>query len=291
MSPSPSPPARAPRGADHAPGPAAPAPGSSAAATPTRAGSAPRCSRSSASAAAVLLAPDPQRLLEHVLRGRRQGRQRELEGVVLRRPRPGQLHHRRQAAAVAVAHRASPPASSASRASASCCPQALCTVAAVGAALRHRPARCSARRRASIAAAALALTPVTVAIGARQQPRRAARPAARRLRLVRACGRSSRAAPAPGLVRRARRAGLHDEDARRAGWSSRRSPPPTCSPDRRGWPSGSASSLIAGAAMVARQRRLAGRGHAVAGLKALHRRQHERLDLEPDLRLRRLRAA
>ena len=94
--PPPLPPSRA-----HAPAPCAP---SSAAAPRTRHGSARALRRPRRRGAAVPLEPDDQRLLQRVLRRRRQGGERELEGVVLRLPRSGELHHRRQAAALAVAH-------------------------------------------------------------------------------------------------------------------------------------------------------------------------------------------
>ena len=75
--------------------------------------------------------------------------------------------------------------------------------AAAGAVHDRRGRRCCSRPSGAsfgpaaglIAARALAITPVTIAIGAGQQPGRAARPAARRLRLPRWCARSSRAAP------------------------------------------------------------------------------------------------
>ena len=106
-----------------------------------------------------------------VLRRRRQGGERELEGVVLRLPRPGQLHHRRQAAALAVAHGPLGARPSASRASAILLPQALCTIGAVGAALRDRPARLRGRSAgAASPAGALAITPITVAIGRVNNP-------------------------------------------------------------------------------------------------------------------------
>ena len=94
---------------------------------------------------------------------------------------PRQLHHRRQAAALVVAHG---PVGARPRllALSILLPQALCTIASVG--LLFATVRRVVRPQAGlIAAAALAITPVTVAIGAGQQPGRAARPAARRLRL------------------------------------------------------------------------------------------------------------
>ena len=73
-------------------------------------------------------------------------------------------------------------------------PQALCTIGAVGL-LYATVRRAFGPAAGLLAAAALALTPVTVAIAPRQQPRRAARPAARGVRLVHAARDRDRAAP------------------------------------------------------------------------------------------------
>ena len=88
---------------------------------------------------------------------------------------------------------------------------------------------------------------------------------------------------------RGRRPRLHDEDAARAGWSCRRWPPPTrvAGPPRLRDPHPPARRRRRRHGRG--QRRVAARRDAVAGLGALHRRQHGRLGLGPDPRLQRLR--
>ena len=107
--------------------------------------------------------------LEHLLRRRRQGGQRELEGVVLRLARSRQLHHRRQAAAVAVADG---PLGARPRllvASASCS-RRRCARSPPSALLFATVRRVFGPAAGLIAAAALAITPVTVAIGRVNNP-------------------------------------------------------------------------------------------------------------------------
>ena len=116
------------------------------------------CSPCSRSPAPLPVEPDDQRLLERVLRRRRPGRQRELEGVVLRRARSRQLHHRRQAAAVALADGPLGPRARLLVVQ-RCCSRRRCA--------RSPPSRCCTRRSGAsfgaaaglIAAAALAITP------------------------------------------------------------------------------------------------------------------------------------
>ena len=133
-------------------------------------------------AAPVPLESDDQRLLERVLRRGRPRRLGELEGVVLRRDRPRQLHHGRQAAALAVAEGLSARVLGFSSLSV-LLPQALCTIAAV-ALLFATVRRVAGDAAGLIAALAFALSTDHDRGRARQQPRRAARPAAGGERLL-----------------------------------------------------------------------------------------------------------
>ena len=139
---------------------------------------------------AVPVEPDDQRLSNSTTPPRRRPAA-ELEGVVLRRDRPRQLHHRRQAAAVAVADG---PVGTRVRllAFSVLLPEALCTIAAVG--LLFATVRRAFGRRRGPVAAARGADAGHDRDRARQQPRRAARAAARRVRATSPSGRSSPAA-------------------------------------------------------------------------------------------------
>ncbi len=137
---------------------------------------------------ALPLGPDDQRLLEQYYAAAARAGERELEGLVLRRARPGQLHHRRQAAAVAVADGPLGAGASASRRFSMLLPAGAVHDRRRRPAVRDRPARRSARPPGSSPPRRSALTPITDRDRARQQPRRAARPAARRLRLAARAG-------------------------------------------------------------------------------------------------------
>ena len=145
---------------------------------------------------------------------------------------------------------------------------------------RLRPGRGPARRRRARADAGHRRD------RPRQQPRRAARPAARRRRRTDPARDRVGSHEAPGVGRRDRRPGLHDEDA--PGLDDRprarrrvpaRRPAAARPADRPARPRGRRDGR--------RERGVAGRGDAVAGLQALHRRQHRRLGLGPDPRLQR----
>ena len=177
---------------------------------------------------------------------------RELEGVVLRRDRPRQLHHRRQAAALAVADG---PLGARARllvASACCCRRRCARSRAVGAAVRDRPARRRRRGGPDRRRCALALTPITIAIA------RVNNPDALLVLLLVASRATSRSAAlesgrtqAPRVGGRGRRPGVHDQDAPGLDGRARA---------RRGVPGGRAAArcssrvrqlAVAGAVMVA----------------------------------------
>ena len=106
-------------------------------------------------------------------------------------------------------------------------PQALCTIAAVGTAVRHRPARRRPGRRARRRGRAGAHADHD-RDRARQQPRRAARPAARALRLPDRAGDRVRPRQVALLGGRDRRPRLHDQDAAGLDGRARARRSPTC---------------------------------------------------------------
>ena len=223
-------------------------------------------------AGALPLGPDDQRLLERVLRRGRPRRRGELEGVVLRRDRPRLLHHRRQAAAVAVADGPLGPGVRLLVLQPCCCRRRCARSPRSGCC--SRPSGASPAPAAGlIAAAALALTPITVAIGRVNNP-----DALLVLLLVASAwfdraGARDRARQVARARRRGRRPGVHDQDAARAGWSCRRWARRTCSPRRPALLVRVRQLAVAGIVMVAVSCRVAARRDAVARLDALHRRQ------------------
>ena len=167
-------------------------------------------------------------------------------------------------------------------------PQALCTIAAVGAAVRDRAPRCSARRGPARRGGAGAHA------GRRSRSAASTTPTrcwcccwSASAWFTRARGRD-RPHQAPRVGGRRRRPRVHDEDA--AGLDGRAGA-------RRGLPAGRPAAAARPRPPAARrgrgdgrgQRRVAARRLAVAGLRAVHRRQHGRLGLGPDPRLQRLR--
>ncbi len=236
---------------------------------------------------AVPVGPDGIRLFEHVLRRRRSCGQRELEGVVLRLTRPGELHHRRQAAAVAVADgalRAGPGLLVVQRPA----PAGAVHDRRRGAALRDGPARVRAGGR-RVRGGAAGDHPGDRRDRAGGQPGRAAGAADGRLGVGGRAGAGRRPHAVPGAGRRVRRARLHDEDA--AGLDDRPGAGDRLPRRRAGRRRAPAVAAGGGGRRDGRgERRVAGGGLAVARLlPAVHRRQHRRLGLGPDPGLQRLR--